>query len=256
MNKHDLNFFSLSGSFLKLIAVISMLIDHTGAAVIRPLRTALSDSFPAVSDFLNHLYPITRDIGRIAFPIFCFFLVEGFFHTGNLKNYTFRLFRFALISELPYDFALGKSLFDWKHQNVYFTLLLGLLFMITLSALDRKTPRNKAERYVLRFLQISVCVIPLFLAKHLYTDYRFRGVMLIEILYAMRCPQPKTFLDRAPQAAIGAVAISWEDWGPAGFLPLLFYNGMRGNTSKQFFYWFYPIHLTILGLIRLWINTL
>lgn len=253
MNK---KLFSLSGSSLKIFAVVSMLIDHTGGAVIRPLRTALADSSPAVSDFLTHLYPITRDIGRIAFPIFCFFLVEGFFHTRNVRNYAFRLFRFALISELPYDFALGKNLFDWKHQNVYFTLLLGLLFMISLSALDKITPRSKAERYVLRLSQIAVCVIPLYLAKYLYTDYRFRGVMLIEVLYAMRCSQPRTLLDRVPQAAIGAVAISWEDWGPAGFLPILFYNGNRGNASKNFFYWFYPIHLTILGFIRLWVKTL
>ncbi len=253
MNK---KFFSLSVSSLKLIAIVSMLIDHTGAAVIRPLRTALADSSPAVSAFLNWLYPVTRDIGRIAFPIFCFLLVEGFFHTHNVKKYAFRLFLFALISELPYDFALGKSLFDWQHQNVYFTLLLGLLVMIVLSALDKKTPRSKAERYFILFLQISVCVIPLYLAKHLYTDYRFRGVMLIEILYSLHCSQPETLLDRAPQAAIGAVAISWEDWGPAGFLPILFYNGKRGLSLKYFFYWFYPAHLVILGFIRLWVKTL
>lgn len=241
--------FSVSGSTLKIIAIISMLIDHTGAAVIRLLRTALPETMPQARAFLFWLYPITRDIGRLAFPIFCFLLVEGFYHTRNVYKYALRLFIFALISEIPYDFALGANLFDRVHQNVYFTLLLGLFVMIGLSATDKLTPRNAVERLLRHILQIVICVLPFFLARWGYTDYRFRGIMLIEVLYGF-------YHDKKAQAAIGALTISWEDWGPFAFIPIWFYNGKRGLSLKYIFYWFYPVHLVILGFIKLYLKSI
>ena len=127
--------FGISGSTLKLIAIVSMLIDHTAATVIRALLISAS---PDWQPGLRTLYSVSRDIGRLAFPIFCFLLVEGFLHTRNPKKYAGRLFLFALISEIPFDLALQSGWFDPGKQNVYFTLLIGLLVLMGLSYFREK----------------------------------------------------------------------------------------------------------------------
>lgn len=235
---------SLSGSTLKWIAIVSMLIDHTGAALIRPLSYKVPESLAGLRQFLNGAYPVMRGVGRIAFPIFCFLLVEGFTHTKSAAKYALRLFLFALLSELPFDFALSSNLFSWRHQNVYFTLLIGLLVMMGVSWFEHLRVKNNLQYWLCILMQGAVAVGGLCLAKALYTDYGFKGVFLIEVLYFLR-------LDRRVQAIFGAIAISWETFGPLGFLPVWFYNGRRGRQMKYFFYWFYPVHLIVLGFLKL-----
>ena len=100
--------FGLSGSTLKIIAIISMTIDHFAASFLyRGIMTLPSvSSNTDLMQVLRKLYLVMRDIGRPAFPIFCFLLVEGFCHTRNPKKYATRLFLFALISEIPFDYGL------------------------------------------------------------------------------------------------------------------------------------------------------
>ena len=98
---------------LKCIAVITMIIDHTGAVL-----------FPGELVF--------RYIGRISFPIFCFLLVEGFFHTRDMRKYMLRLGVFAVLSEIPYDLAFRGTMLEFSHQNVFFSLLIGVMMMYAL----------------------------------------------------------------------------------------------------------------------------
>ncbi|MGF7145933.1 hypothetical protein HNQ56_004381 [Anaerotaenia torta] len=132
----------IPGSTLKLIAIIVMLIDHTAATIldrilqIRGTESLNGTDIQASMNFLIDnagIYTanlIMRLIGRIAFPIFCFLLVEGFKYTRNKWNYAIRLGIFALVSEIPFDLALKGKLLEFSYQNVYFTLLIGLLAMI------------------------------------------------------------------------------------------------------------------------------
>ena len=113
----------LSGSTLKIIAIITMLIDHIGA-------TILWMEIIYNGDQLYGLYYLCRSIGRISFPIFCFLLVEGFMHTSDVKKYAVRLGIFALVSEIPFDLALGQQLIYAKHQDVFFGLVIALLVMM------------------------------------------------------------------------------------------------------------------------------
>ena len=87
----------------------------------------------AIDPRLVGLDQLLRLAGRLAFPIYCFLLVEGFLHTHDLKKYALRMLGFALISEWPFDWAFFSGVY-WGHQNVYFTLLLGLLAMKALDA--------------------------------------------------------------------------------------------------------------------------
>lgn len=223
------------------MAIVIMLIDHTAAALLKPIRTNLGGY--AIGPFLLKLYPVLRNIGRLAFPIFCFLLVEGFLHTRNVKKYALRLFTFAIISELPFDYALSKHLFNWKHQNVYFTLLIGLLVMMGMSYFDYKPAKNKYERYFYFLMELAIAAAGLYVAKYIQCDYRYKGIFLIEVLYFLRS-------DKNLQAIFGALTISWEATAPLAFIPIWLYNGERGLKLKYLFYWFYPGHLLVLGLIR------
>ena len=124
-----------SGSTLKMVGIVTMFIDHLGLAVIaRMMRVTLAGERPV---YLNSIYLVMRSIGRLAFPIFCFLLVEGFDKTRNKTKYLFRLGIFALISEIPFDLAFSATVLEFRHQNVYFTLFLGLLSLCAYVSMDK-----------------------------------------------------------------------------------------------------------------------
>ena len=226
-------FGGISGSTLKLIAVISMMIDHTGATVFRTLMRHPTVLASGNGPFWQQVYQYSRDIGRIAFPIFCFLIVEGFLHTHNPRKYAGRLFLFALISEIPFDIALKGSWFYPDKQNVYFTLLFGLLVLMALSRF-RSHP----------WASIPIIAAGMYAAYLLQTDYSYKGVFLIVVLYVLR-------YTRLYQCIGGAAAVSWELPAPLAFIPVWLYNGSRGLRMKYFFYWFYPVHLMVLYMINI-----
>lgn len=229
--------FGISGSTLKLIACATMLIDHAGAAVVDTIifKSPIRYHDPQTLHKLQTLYQWMRGIGRLAFPIFCFLIVEGFFHTRSIRKYCTRMFLFALISEFPFDYALKASVPFWQKQNVYFTLLISLLCLWLLDLL-RGMPW-------IQFFAISASMS---LANAMMTDYNYKGVFLIVMLYF--------FHDhRLYQSVAGAAAIAWERWAPLSFILCFFYNGKRGLRLRYFFYLFYPVHLIVLGIIRHWL---
>lgn len=224
--------FSLTGSFLKKIAIITMLIDHIGACVFERGFLLVEEirNDDALFEMLRDTDRILRLIGRVSFPIFCFLLTEGFLHTHDRKKYALRLFLFALVSEIPFDLAIQNRFFDPAHQNVFFTLLIGLLAMMLCDYFGQKK-KHAAQLFSL--------LGALLLAHFLHTDYSYRGIFLIELLYIFR-------YNRVNQVIAGATAFSWETTAPLAFIPIWFYNGERGKSGKWFFYWFYPMHLLIL----------
>ena len=149
----------------------------------------------------------------------------------NARELPSRLFLFALISEIPFDFALKTNWFYPEKQNVYFTLLIGLLVLWGITLCQGLTS-----------IQLLIMVAGLLAANFLKTDYSYKGVFLIEVLYILR-------YSRLYQCLGGAAAISWETWAPLSFIPVFFYNGKRGLSLKYFFYWFYPVHLLVLGVV-------
>lgn len=100
--------FDLSSATLHIMAMIFMLMDHLWATI-----------FPA-QEWLTC-------VGRVAFPIFAFMTVEGYFYTHNFKKYLTRMFIFALLSEIPFDLMYGGTIFYPYHQNVIWTFIVGLI---------------------------------------------------------------------------------------------------------------------------------
>ena len=231
----------ISGSVLKWFSVIIMVIDHFGASILETYvmnawgRSPLGNLFHDHWNELLRVDQIIRYIGRPAFPIFCFLLVEGFLHTRDVKKYALRLGIFALLSEIPFDLAIRGKLFDWQYQNVYVTLLIGLLTIWILRT-------QKDVWYMCLLVAVAGCA----LGELLHCDYGAMGVVLIVVLYVMR-------ESRIWQCVSGAVCTAWELPAPLAFLPICLYNGERGRQPKWFFYWFYPVHLLLYGMIGRWI---
>lgn len=219
----------MTGYWLKVIAMVTMLIDH-GTAILVPGNSSF--------------YIIGRSIGRLAFPIFCFLLVEGFLHTSNVKKYLLRLGIFALISEIPFDLAFNHTLFELGHQNIFFTLLIGLLVLIGVRYVDEKHKGKGSYVFLNAGIIIGGCLLALILA----TDYYFAGVLMILSFYQFR--HNKVLLTAALviiyNFALGGIQIL----AVFAMIPILFYNGQRGTKiNKYVFYSFYPVHILTLYLI-------
>ena len=221
----------ISGSTLKMIALITMLIDHIGAVVVA--RAMYTPGFD--QSFWNSIYLPMRQIGRIAFPIYCFLLVEGFLHTKNIKKYVMRMFLFAIISEIPFNLALTGNIFDLRYQNVYWELALGLISICILRFLERKP----YPYWLQVFGRLTTVMVFVFLAEGLQLDYGAYGILSIAVLYVCR-------QNKGTQLAAGALSFLWEVPAPLAFLPIACYNGKRGKSGKYVFYAFYPAHLLIL----------
>ena len=182
---------------LKLVAIITMLIDHVTAVLIPPTSWA---------------YLTGRLIGRLAFPIFAFLLVEGFFNTSNVKKYLTRLGIFALISEIPFDLVFYNSFFNgvsikadlpnmfkdaglfdtmigrfMKHQNIFFTLFIGLLAIWLMSMVEKKYSKNL---WYVNIINALITVALSIIAALLRTDYGFMGILLIVAFYLFRGSKP------------------------------------------------------------------
>ena len=225
----------ISAGMLKIIAVVTMLIDHVAAAVLVRYYYATWDV-----DILP-IYTIMRQIGRTAFPIYCFMLVEGLERTRSRGKYLARMTGLALLSEIPFDLALSSQVLEFGYQNVFFTLAIALLTMIVLEWL-----RIKNIHPIFKIILTGLIAFGgMLLAYYMQTDYDWRGVACILLMYFFRRnPRIKLIVSYI------AFVILLEEWAalPA-FILLGFYHGRKGFSNKFFFYGFYPVHLLILYVV-------
>lgn len=261
-----------SGYHLKLIALITMLIDHIAAVVIWRVFTAsyrvtasmqLSENIGDkiivwVAENQNLVYTIyewMRCIGRMAFPIYCFLLVEGFLHTRSVAKYAGRLAVFALISEIPFDLAIAGEWWTFEYSNVFFTLALGLVTIWALSYVEKLNEfcQEKNWNPILgRILTpaaelIVIVVIGVFAEMVLHTDYGMGGILAITVLYLFREQRMVAFAATVLVLVIASGEI--ELFALLMLYPVMKYDGTRGKSMKYVFYAFYPVHLLILALI-------
>ena len=206
---------------LKIIASVSMAVDHTGVA------------FDAPEYF--------RMIGRLAFPIYAYMIAQGCLYTKDIKKYFLRLFVFALISEIPFTFAYLQG---YPHYlNIFYTLFLGVGCIVIYDKVRIKTNRWAAILPALPLLLIGEVA---------GVDYGMIGVGLIFFLY-FTGPE-----NRAARAAVLTAGLSIIYWGNmmyflfamAAVALILLYNGKQGPRLKWAFYVFYPAHITAIGILR------
>lgn len=233
--------FGLNSTALRLLAILFMLLDHLWATVVP-----------------GNLWMTC--VGRLAFPIFAFQLCEGYRHTGDFRRYCLRLLLFALLSEIPFNlFYAGSVLFPF-HQNVMFTLLLGLLAIRQADMLRREQGIKKKSLRCLALLTVLAGGVLLF------PDYGLRGVMTVLCFFVFR---EHRLFQLAAMAVLNIFAFKGQtipvsllgltcDFPIQGFallaLPLFWlYNGEKGPGGKGlrlFWYIFYPLHMLALYFIQ------
>lgn len=209
----------LSATWLKYFACISMLVDHAAACFC-----------PADSPW----WLVLRGFGRLAFPIFAFFIAEGCRRSRSLSDYAKRLFLFALVAQLPFMMVFRKP-----GGSVILTFFLAVAAVVLYERGRDTLPRPVA----------ALVALPMALMAYwMDTDYGWLGVLLIFALYL--CGK-----NRSARYVCFTVGLFWFYGGlymifALCALPLLHcYNGHRGVGGKWFFYWFYPVHLLALYLI-------
>ena len=241
--------FGISGSTVKLIAMVCMFLDHLAAIMIeQPLyQNALIsansqselDHFLASHNTLVMAGSFLRSVGRIAFPLFAFLLVEGFLHTRSKLKYCRNLFIMALLAEIPFDLAFSNSAWNFTNQNTLFTLTLGLLTIWALSQMEQACHSS----WLTLFYTLLVTAAGCGAAYLLHTDYTLYGILAIVLFYLFR-----TQRTTAAILACGALSmLGPEQWFCfLALIPILKYNGSRGLRLKYTFYLFYPLHLLVL----------
>ena len=229
----------LSAGTLKMIAIVTMLIDHLAAGVYADLYSSEFLFQHGLDAYVFQIYDMCRNVGRFAFPVFCFLLVEGFFYTKSRWKYLRNLSIFALLSEVPFDLLL-KHRIGFEGQNVFFTLAIALGVIWGMAKVKEKLEK---EPVISVFLQGSIILAGCLLAYGLHTDYSYYGIVLVVIFY---CYRNNRFL----ACLVGYVWFLFEPWCFPAFIALLFYNGKRGISIKYFFYAFYPAHLLLLYGLR------
>ena len=253
---------TFTANTLKLIAILTMFIDHIGAAVIEKIMYSDITLSNRTLNILAHIDDGLRGVGRLAFPIFVFMIVEGYTHTSNWKKYLLRLSIFALISEIPFDLAFNGRIIDFSAQNVFFTLAIGLAVIAAADYVSQKfvivEPVENAGGLQTKFnvlnmilyvgLSLAVVLLGMFLSTVLHSDYIFAGVGAIFIMYKLQ-GYGKEVAFAVAVIFLGVVIGFDELYALVDVLFIAMYNGKKGKQHKYFFYIFYPAHLLLLSAV-------
>lgn len=241
--------FSLETSSMSLhiMAMVFMLCDHLWATLV-----------PG-NDWLTN-------IGRLTFPIYAFLLVEGYFHTHNLKKYVKRLLIFAILSEIPFDLVMGSTWFYPIHQNVLWT------FLIAIGLIHLNEKAKATGKFWLRTIAgVGSIILGFLLGLLTMVDYYHAGIWMVLVFYFFRGRKwwnyvgQLVFLYYINVEVLNGFAYEITLFGETHFLvrqgfalfaliPIWLYRGKEGYKSKALqyiYYGFYPIHLLVLALVRM-----
>ncbi|MBQ6855503.1 MAG: conjugal transfer protein TraX [Lachnospiraceae bacterium] len=232
----------LTSGQLKMIAMGTMFIDHAAAAII--FGSGLNEMSPLV----ENIGIAMRLVGRMAFPLYVFLLVQGFLWTRDWSRYVTRMSVFALISEIPFNLMVAGEIWYSRAQNTIVTLLIGLICMKMLEAVSE----NKSG-FGGKILGISLAVwtvaAAMFAAELLRTDYGALGVLLIVVLFTFR-HRPSELVVAGCLATALIYGFNMEvlfAW--IAFFFISRYNGERGRKLGLMPYVFYPVHLLVVWLV-------
>lgn len=242
--------FELTAAVLHIIAMTLMLMDHLWATLL-PAKEWLTCA------------------GRVAFPIFAFMAVEGYFHTRSFKKYILRMLLFAVLSENPFDLMYGGTWFYPVHQNVLWTFLLSLLGVWLMEQV-----RKKGKTWMYLLVCVLVVLAGLVLGTLCMVDYYGAGVLTVFVFYFLHGRKWWCFLGQLAALywlnveLLGGLMYPVQLFGMEfelcqqglallALIPIWLYRGRQGYHSKPFQYLcyaFYPVHMLLLVVVLNFIN--
>ena len=242
--------FELTAAVLHIIAMTLMLMDHLWATLL-PAKEWLTCA------------------GRVAFPIFAFMAVEGYFHTRSFKKYILRMLLFAVLSEIPFDLMYGGTWFYPVHQNVLWTFLLSLLGVWLMEQV-----RKKGKTWMYLLVCVMVVLAGLVLGTLCMVDYYGAGVLTVFVFYFLHGRKWWCFLGQLAALywlnveLLGGLMYPVQLFGMEfelcqqglallALIPIWLYRGRQGYHSKPFQYLcyaFYPVHMLLLVVVLNFIN--
>lgn len=238
----------ISSAGLHILAMGLMLCDHLWATL-----------FPA-EEWLTC-------IGRAAFPIFAFMIVEGYSHTHNLRRYLLRILMWAVLAEIPFDLMYSGSIFYPYHQNALWTFLLSLLLLLLI-----EKSRSHFQPVPAALLTAGIVILGFVLGYAAMADYYGVGVLTVFIFYFFRNRNWKSRLCQflclyiLNMELLGGycyivkvfgfeIEITQQGFALFALIPIYLYRGRQGIHNKTFQYFcyaFYPAHMLLLFIIREW----
>ena len=224
---------------IKLIAVLTMLIDHIGVVFHSPDNDLM----------------LLRYVGRISFPLFVFLIVEGCVHSRDIKRYLGRLITFAFVSQIPFAMLLEVPLL--ARLNVFFTLSAGVFFVYLYKL------ALKSDELIPLVFFMGLFLFGFILADQHHFDYGGLGVLFILVGYIARTVPSRNKRLWVSLAFLAMISVFYMPipasnlpafvWASVSVVPILFYTGLRGYNkrwSNWLFYGFYPLHLLVLAILR------
>lgn len=245
----------ISQEGLKLLACVTMLIDHIGYALVYPMYQQVSivnGTALGSAKLLYTVYLLFRSVGRLSMPIFVFLLVEGFHRTKNRKKYVLRLLVCAVLSEIPYNLVVSGSPIWRDQQSVMITLLLGFFALLAM---------ERCQKLAWKF----VAMIPFAILSELTgADYGWDGLVLIALFELSRYMDNRNLIRFCGMLVLfhyipsmllrlGNFSIPIQALGALAALFISAYDGRKVTRNKVIqwgFYLFYPVHLLVLYLIH------
>lgn len=244
-NKCTRKWYEFDSAMLHVIAMLFMLSDHSWATF-----------------FPTHTWMTC--IGRIAFPIFAFMIVEGYFHTHNLKKYLLRMLFFAVISEIPFNYMYNGTFSYPFHQNVMWTFLIALIGIWLM-----EKAKNTGKLWVRILVGVLVVGLSLLLGYATFVDYYGVGILTVYIFYIFRGRKWWCYLGQFlcmywlnveilggfyyPVTIFGKeFELIQQAFALLALIPIWLYRGKQGYHSKAFQYFcyaFYPLHMAVLMII-------
>lgn len=240
---------------IKIIAIIAMVTDH--------LAKSMGERIGDGATVYAMIW-----LGRIAMPLFCYELTECFHFTKHRGKHLASMFLLALVSEIPCDRALYGSFFEWKYQNVCWTLALSWIMLIFLNAdwntlLDKLNIRRCRKAMTL-LAKMSAC-LPLFiLTMTCKTDYLWHGMGLVLLFeFARTRKHIKLFQLLAICVYIGSMGTNLTSLYASCFLCLIpiymaecskkahDWKLLKSKSVKYICKYFYPAHLAVLAGARI-----
>ena len=227
---------------LKKIAMGTMFVDHAAVAIV--YGCGLNE----VSPWIGNIGLAMRLIGRMAFPLYAFLLVQGFLWTRDWPRYAGRVAIFALVSEIPYDLVAFDLVWSSVRQNTMFTMLIGLVCMRGIQwALESDWCSGEGMEFPRRAMAAMIAVTGMLTAELFRVDYGAYGVLIILIFYILRY-RP---IEQLVTGCVFLFLMYRNEFAYASWIAFFFisnYNGERGKKMGYVPYIFYPVHLLAVWL--------